>query len=371
MKKRIIISVSNDLYSDQRVKKVCNSLYKIGFDIILLGRLLADSKDITDRPYSIKRFKLAFSKGPLFYATLNIRLFLYLLFHKADVLLANDLDTLLPNYLVSKIKKIPLVYDSHEYFTEVPELQGRYSKKVWEKIESRIFPKLNKVFTVNQSIATIYENKYGVKINVLKNIPNKETSTFTPLSKEDLGIANIEKYIILQGAGINIDRGAEEIVEAMQFVKEAVLLIVGSGDVLEKLKAMVNDLSLSNKVIFIAKQSPQKLKSFTYHAELGLSMDKDTNLNYRYSLPNKIFDYIQAGIPVLASNLPEISKVVIDNNIGVICKSHNTNEISKCINNMLKNNAKKQLANNIAQAAKILNWESQEDVLIKVYKDFL
>jgi glycosyltransferase involved in cell wall biosynthesis len=370
LKKRIIVSVSNDLYSDQRVRKVCNSLFNLGFDISLLGRELSDSKEITDRPYYFKRFRLIFNSGALFYATLNIRLFFYLLFHKADVLLANDLDTLLPNFLISKLKGIPLVYDSHELFTEVPELKGRYSKKVWEIIESWIFPQLENVFTVNNSIADIYENKYGVKINVIKNIPNK-VDDFIPESKNDLGIGDIGKYIILQGAGINIDRGAEELVESMKYVDNAILLIVGSGDVLPKLKSMVNEKGISSRVRFIDKQSPEKLRSFTFYAELGVSLDKDTNLNYRYSLPNKIFDYLQAGIPVLASNLPEIKKVVEGNGVGVICNSHEPKEISNCINTMLKDNAKQQMAQKIKDAASLYNWENQEETLFKVYGKFL
>jgi len=370
LKKKIIVSVSNDLYSDQRVKKVCNSLFNLGYEIVLLGRRLKDSKEINDRNYTIIRFNLAFIKGPLFYASLNIRLFFYLIFHKADVLLANDLDTLLPNYLVSKFKKIPLVYDSHEYFTEVPELQDRYSKRVWEKIEKWIFPKLKYIFTVNNSIANIYENKYGVKLKVLKNIPNK-IDDFSPEEKNDLGIENIGKYIILQGAGINIDRGAEEIVEAMQFVENVKLLIVGNGDVLPKLKIMVEELGIENKVLFIAKQNPQRLRSYTFYAELGLSMDKDTNLNYRYSLPNKIFDYMQAGIPILASDLPEIKKVIDEFGIGVICKNHETKEIANCINSMINRDMKSKLAENLAKTAQIINWENQEEVLISVYKQFL
>lgn len=370
LKKKIIVSVSNDLYSDQRVRKVCNSLYNMGFEIELLGRKLHDSKALNDRKYKTKRFKLCFTKGPLFYAALNIRLFFYILLRKADVLLANDLDTLLPNYLVSRIKGIPLVYDTHELFTEVPELKGRYSKKVWEKIEKWIFPKLKSVFTVNQSIANIYEEKYGVNINIIKNIPTRSNNVVIE-SKSELGISDIGKYIILQGAGINIDRGAEELVEAMKFVDNVKLLIVGSGDVLPKLKNMAKELHLEDRVRFIDKQNPERLRSFTYHAEIGISLDKDTNLNYRYSLPNKIFDYIQSGIPVLASNLPEISKIINEYDVGVICKSHDIHEIANCINNMIKEDTKSLKKGNLIKAANTLTWENQEIILTNVYKEFL
>jgi len=115
---RIIISVTNDLVSDQRIKKICNTLQELNYDIILVGRLLSNSLPLK-RDYKIIRMRLLFKNGFLFYAEYNIRLFLKLLFLRKDILLANDLDTLLPNYLISKIFSKKLVYDSHELFTEV------------------------------------------------------------------------------------------------------------------------------------------------------------------------------------------------------------------------------------------------------------
>ena len=367
--KTIIVSVSNDLYSDQRVRKMCESIQAMGFSIVLLGRKLHDSKNITDRKYKIRRFKLPFTKGALFYASLNIRLFFYLLFHKADVLLANDLDTLLSNFLISKIKGIPLVYDTHEYFTEVPELQGRKAKKIWEKIEAYIFPKLKDVITVNKSIADIYSKKYNVDINIIKNLPNK-LEKFTALSKKDLGIEHIDKYIILQGAGINIDRGAEELVAAMHKINNAKLLIIGNGDVIPKLKAEVNNSELVDKIIFIEKQNHKRLMSYTHHAELGLSLDKDSNMNYRFSLPNKIFDYINMGIPILVSDLVEVRNIVDSYNVGLVLGEHSPIEIAKQVNIMLKDDYKTKLKSNIIKAAKDLNWEQQENIITNIYSKF-
>ena len=132
-KKKIIVCVSNDLATDQRVKKVCAFLHENNFEITLVGRKLKDSHPVSDRPYKIKRFNLWFNKGALFYANLNTRLFFYLLFHKSDWLLANDLDTLPANYYAKKFgRKRILVYDSHEIFCEVPELQNHpKKKKIW------------------------------------------------------------------------------------------------------------------------------------------------------------------------------------------------------------------------------------------------
>ena len=123
--RRVIISVVSDLVTNQRVLRTALALHSKGLIVTLVGRQMRSSLQIPERPYQTKRFKLGFETGPLFYAFYNIRLFFFLLFSKADILVTNDLDTLLPNFIISRLKKSVLFYDSHEYFTEVPELVNR------------------------------------------------------------------------------------------------------------------------------------------------------------------------------------------------------------------------------------------------------
>ena len=168
---KIIVSVTNDLVTDNRVDKVCRFLVNQGFDVILVGRKLKNSLTLSDRPYQTKRMRLMFTKGALFYAEFNLRLFFYLLFKGATHQLSNDLDTLLANYLAAKIRGRKLIYDTHELYTEVPELMSRPRvKRIWERIEGWIFPKLNKVYTVNDSIADFYSKKYMKNVLVVRNV---------------------------------------------------------------------------------------------------------------------------------------------------------------------------------------------------------
>lgn len=192
-KKKAIVSVTNDLYTDQRVHKVASFLHNHGYDVLLVGRLLPNSQPL-ERAYKTHRMKLSFHKGALFYANYNLRLFFFLLFRKADLLLSNDLDTLLANFMAKKLKRnCELVYDSHEYYTEVPELVSRPKvKAIWEAIEGFIFPKLNKIYTVNQSIADKYKQKYHKDLAIIRNI----SPLWQPkqiLSKEELGIDASQK----------------------------------------------------------------------------------------------------------------------------------------------------------------------------------
>ncbi len=372
--KRAIVSVINDLSTDQRVHKVCNTLHKLGFKVILVGRRQRNSLDLSKRDYATKRMFLFFEKGPLFYAEYQVRLFFYLLFHKADVLVSNDLDTLLPNYLISKLKSSNIVYDSHELFCEVPELQNSpFKKKLWKSLERAIFPKLKYVFTVNDSIANIYKEEYHIELNVVRNIPLlANQNNFKKLSKETLGLPKDKKIILLQGAGINMDRGAEEAVQAMKLVNKALLLIIGSGDVIDVLKQMVLDLKLNAKVMFIEKLPFEKLLQYTHHADIGLTLDKDTNINYRYSLPNKLFDYIHAGVPVLASDLVEVKKIIDHYVVGDCIENHNPQHIADKLNRILGDEAKLLMwKKNATIAAGSLNWEKEELKLTEVYQKFL
>lgn len=374
MKKKVILSVTNDLTSEQRVHKVCMYLSGSGFDVVLVGRLRRKNLPLDIRPYKTRRLFLLFEKGPLFYAEYNLRLFFYLLFHPADILVANDLDTLLANYLVAKIKGSTVVHDSHEYYTGVPELEGRpFVKKIWKSIENYFFPKLKYIYTVNDSIAKLYKDEYGVEVKVVRNFPVLSPSPSERAGvrqRKELGLPSDKKIILYQGS-VNVDRGLVEAVEAMRYVNDAVLLVVGGGDILEEVKAKAEKLNLGGEVIFKKRVPFEELWNYTSHADIGISLDKDTNINYRFSLPNKIFDFIHAGVPVLASDLVEIKKIFSRYDIGDLIESHDPQHIAAKINSMLNDPEKlKHWKENCFIAARELCWQNEEKVLKEIYGNF-
>ena len=369
--KKVIACVTNDLYSDQRVDKVCNSLTSMGFEVLLVGRRYSNSPTLDKRRYKTARMHLIFRKGAIFYAEFNIRLFFFLLFRKCDIIISNDLDTLLPSFLVSRLKRKRIVYDSHEYFCGVPEITGRpFVQKTWRTIERFCFPKLNDVITVNQSIADIYNNEYPMRknpVNVVRNVPVKGQPPITE-TRASLQMPEDKKILLLQGSGINVDRGSEELVEAMKQVENAILFIVGSGDAVPGLKKKVTNEGLQNKVHFVDRQPYTKLFNYTYWADIGFSLDKDTNINYHFSLPNKIFDYIRAETPVIVSNLPEIAKVVRESEIGLIVEDHRPETIANAINRLIHDTELwSRFKENTKPASEKYCWENEETVLRKIY----
>jgi glycosyltransferase involved in cell wall biosynthesis len=364
-KKQIIVSVTNDLVADNRVHKVCTSLEEMGFGVLLVGRKLKNSQPI-NRSYLTHRMRLCFTKGAFFYTEYNFRLLLFLLFRKADVLLANDLDTLTANYFASKIKRVPVVYDSHEYFTEVPELIDRPRvKQFWEWLESRMLPNLKHCYTVCDSIAAAYHEKYGTSFKVVRNIP---------VSKSRLQLIENEnqpKIILYQGA-VNIGRGLEQAIKAMHFIEGAQLVIAGDGDIKQQLEELVRTEKLENKVRFTGRLSIDELAELTPTADLGLSIEEDLGLNYRFALPNKLFDYIGAGVPVLVSDLPEMKAIVEKYNIGAISNSHDPKELANAINEALNNSVKRETwKTNLVQASNELTWENEAEVLKGIFAEFL
>ncbi|MCX6269246.1 MAG: glycosyltransferase [Bacteroidetes bacterium] len=373
-----IVSVTNDLTTDQRVDRTCMALVKSGYDVLLVGRRLRNSKTLANRTYQMHRMRLLFDKGPLFYAEYNIALFFFLIIHRYDLNVSNDLDTLPASYLANRIKngfsrnrnlksEIRFLHDCHEYFRGVPELNGRKAvTRVWKWIEDRFFPKLKHVIAVNQSVADLYAKEYGNPVTVIRNVPFRKPLTGAR-DKTSMQIRDEQKVILYQGA-LNVDRGLEEAILAMKYLKtNGVLVLAGIGDIYENLKKLTSENGLSEKVRFLGQVPFQDLHAITLIADLGLSIEKDVSINYRYCLPNKFLDYIQANIPVLVSPFPEMKALVDQYRIGEFIESHDPVILATQFDAMLNNPEKTAFyRQNLLKAAEDLCWEMEEGKIIEI-----
>lgn len=361
--KKIIVSVSNDLSNDQRVHRVCTSLSNIGYDVLLCGRRLKNSPAI-NRNYKTRRFRLIFNKGILFYACLNLRLFFFYLFNHVDVILANDLDTLVAAGAISKIKSIKIIYDSHELFTEVPELENSPRKKgIWLKLEKTFIKCAQLSYTVCESIAEFYNKKYDINMQVIRNLPFRRDFPDDYLVRP--------KNLIYQGA-LNKDRGIDLMISAMKYINGYNLIIAGKGDLENDLKELVKIHNLDEKVVFTGNLNFDELFELTKSARIGFSLEQGNSLNYKYSLPNKIFDYIQAGVPVICSNLPEMRNIIDKYGCGMSVSPKNAQEFASFINELLNDDYKLiSFHKNCEIAAETLNWENEEKELERIVKYIL
>lgn len=364
-KKTIIVSATSDLATDQRVHKICAELQFCGYSVVCVGRILKSSPPLY-RNYKTVRFRLPAEKGILFYSSYQIWLFFYLLFSKADGLWSNDLDTLLPNWIVSKIKKIPLAYDSHEYFCGTPEILYRPSRyRVWKALENFLLPKVKLMLTVNASISELYSKEYGKEVWYVRNI-SPLPSDIPYIDKRSLGYLEDDFVIIVQGRGLNVDRGIEELIDALVILPVSVkVLIIGSGNALNHILEKVQSLRLTDRVKHLPPMPYSQMLGYTKIASAGASLDKTNVPNYMYSLPNKIFDFIHCGIPVISSSAVEVKKIVEHYQIGEIIKSHSPEDIAGAVVTIMKK-GRSFYSKGLITAAEQLTWE-KESVKLRKY----
>ncbi len=368
--KKITVSVISDLTTDQRVIRICSTLQEMGFDVRVIARSFSNSLPLDTYPFQATRIRCIFKKGVWQYAEFNIKLFLRLLFCKTDYLLANDLDVLLPNFLLSKWRRKKIFYDTHEYFTGVPELREfPVKKKIWKKIEDWIFPKLPVVYTVNDSLKKTYEKEYGNQLTVIRNVP--VTASIEPKTMPQ----NWEgKFILLmQGAGINHGRGGMELLEAMRYLDHRFLLVfIGSGTLWQSIEQQRIVWKLEDRVQMIGKVPPTQLKQYTALAQLGFSLDSFEDVNYLFNLPNKIFDYIQADVPVIATAIPEVKNIIKQFDCGICLETLEPKIIAETVQQLFCDKEQYQrLKTNCGTAARELCWENESEKLKAIYQPYL
>ena len=357
--KRIVFTVTNDLIYDQRMIRICNSLTTAGYKITLVGRTIRNSLPLTNQSFNQKRLFCLFSSGKLFYVEYNLRLFFFLLFHKADIIGAIDLDTILPCYLISKLKSKKRVYDAHELFCEMKEIVSRpFIYKCWKWLERVTVPKFQIGYTVNHPIADEFEKMYGVKYEVIRNAPIYQ-NTDIPVKKE--------RFILYQGA-VNEGRSFETLIPAMQWV-DAQLVICGDGNFMQQVSNLANEYQVEGKIVFKGKILPEELKKITLQAWAGVTLfDAEGKSNY-YSLANRFFDYIQAGIPQLCVDYPVYRELNNKYNIAVLTGDLSPESLALKLNELLNNEQLyRSLQQNCLDARRILCWQEEEKKLIAFYQ---
>lgn len=341
--------------------RIAGSLAAHGYEVLLVGRLRKESVPLSPKTFRQHRLRCFFEKGILFYAAYNLRLFFFLLFQKADLFCAIDLDTILPVYFASILRKKKRVYDAHELFTEQKEVITRKNiHRYWLAIERFAVPRFPHGYTVNRFIAMELKRRYGVDYAVIRNLPN---TVSLPVQTD-----KPEKWILYQGA-VNEGRSFETLVPAMKHV-DARLVVCGKGNFFDQAVALAKEHGVTDKIEFRGYVAPEELKQLTPRAYFGLTLFEANGLNQYQSLANRFFDYIMAGIPQVCVNYPEYA--AINERFHIMYPVNNTDAttLAQAMNNLLtKTVLYDEISRNCLAARAVLNWEQEEKILLHFYRN--
>lgn len=358
--KRIVCTVTNDLNYDQRMIRICTTLVEAGYDVTLVGFKRKKSKPLIDRPFKQVRLPIMAEQGKLLYAHYWFNLFFFLLFRKADVLCAIDLDTILPVYYVSRIRGLKRVHDAHEIFTELREVITRPSVyRMWKWIGNHTVPKFPAGYTIGECYAEDFKNKYGVNYGVVRNATILRPITI-PEKKE--------RFILYQGA-VNVGRCFEQLIPAMKQV-DAKLIICGEGNFYANAVALTAEHGVEDKVIFEGYVPPAKLADYTIRAWVGITLFEDTSLSNRLSLANRFFDYMHSGVPQLCMKYPEYERVNAEFEIATLIEEATPGAIATALNRLLTDDDYyNRLQQNCLAAREKYCWQEQAKTLLATYEN--
>lgn len=342
------------------MQRICTTLAAQGYAVTLVGRKLSASLPLTERKYKQRRIQCWFNKGKLFYAEFNLRLFFFVLFRKADALCAIDLDTMMANYYVSRLKRVTRIYDAHELFTEMKEVITRPRiHRVWLGIEKKYVPKFQHGYTVSEGIAVELNRRYGVRYASIRNMP----------VLHDLQVqAPRETFILYQGA-VNEARGFEALIPALRQV-DCPVVICGDGNFMPQLKQLIRENGLENKITLTGMLPPDELRRISQQAYAGIAIAEKEGLNQYLALPNKFFDYIHAGLPQVTMNFPEYRAINDKYEVALLIDTPDITSVAAALNNLLHDTVLyERLKANCMKARLELNWQQEEKKLAAFYQD--
>lgn len=290
----------------------------------------------------------------------------------ADIYHAHDLNTLIPAYWAAKKTHAKTVYDSHELFTEI-QTWGRIERYFYRKLEAFIIKRVDKVITINNSIAGELVERYHIEYpQVIVNCPpplkQGEANAYDSVLRNAAGIS-LDKRLVLYQGGVTQYRGLEELIEAFTYLDESFCLVfMGYGKIRDELEVIVYSKGLNNRIKFLPAVPQKELLKYTSSADLGVIPYKPVSLNNYYTLPNKLFEYINAGIPIIASDLPELRRIIKGYDIGYLFDPYKSESIADAIKYVFSDKERyAAIKANTSKAASEYNWNKESKKLLECY----
>ncbi len=362
----------SDLRFDYRIFREATSLHQAGYRLSIVSTAFSSDPLVGWDDFEIHLIPIDRNRSlrwlyPLFWKEAG-RLLAGI---NADVYHVHDLDALGPGARAAKRRDRPLVYDSHEFWIEQSSLVNRpIMRGFWSQLEKRLIQRVDRTIAVSQSIAQSLEERYGLeRVSVLRNLPLYQPRRESDLIRQALTIES-ERPIVLYQGGFLTENGLQDQIDAAKDFAHAAFVLIGSGPCEARLKEQVRQSRLEDTVYFIDRVPFRELHSYTCSADVGLCLIKGMGKSFYYSLPNKLFEYMMAGLPVLASNFPEMQRVIDETGAGATANPSDVAGIGQAVSALLADPERRLQQREAAlQAAKHFNWEREAEVLIRLYDE--
>jgi glycosyltransferase involved in cell wall biosynthesis len=367
---KVVYLILNSLEYDSRARLEIDTIGRMGHDIEIIATVGGDSDNYGGFPiHRIKQYtwpsrKVRFVQFNFHAGLIGTRI-------NADIYHAVDLDVLSGAYWAVKKTGGRLIYEARELYTELEPLRGRESvKAIWRGLEKRLIGRADKVITINESLARELCERYGIeKPAIIRNVA-KTVRNLRPVNLyKEFSIPENFKIILYQGV-LREGQGLFYQLEIMRYLNDCVMLFLGSGPIEKKIKERSVEYGIENRIILAGRVSPDELMNYTASADAGLLLMEDVALNNRLALPQKLFQYLVAGIPQIVSPMPEISGFVKEENTGIVVPFGQPKvaaaEISRFFNDR---NLYTEAKNSCKISAEKNNWEIESEKLIEIYRE--
>jgi len=351
--------------------RIAKTIANAGYNVAVLA-----IKDESTKEYEILDGMEVYRTKGNYKFTKFLKILLLALNQKPVVYHAFDLKTLPLAYLVSKINNSKLIYDSRELNVESVGYRNlpNILKFIMKMIEGFLIKHTAGIIVPSKPIADTLIKWYDtIKPTVVYNCPPYRKYSKTTVLRDILGIDKSKRIVLYQGI-ISYGRGLENLIEASKYMnKNTVVVLIGDGILKEKLMEYVNKKKLNNKVKFVNAVPYDELLNYTMSADIGVIPTQNICLNHYYSAPNKLFEYLMAGLPVAVSNFPEMKKIVEGYDVGVTFNPDDPKDIARAINTILSDDQMylKMKKNAIKIAKKIFNWEKESKKILRLYGNAL
>lgn len=366
-KKKVLITFLGNIHYDTRCKNLFDTLTANNFNVNFIGFDWLTNGFINETGnisiYKLKKGYLSIS----FYLKFTWYLLIKLITTKASIIFAEDIYTLPLTVIFGKIKRATIYYDSRELFGYLAGLKEKRSKQTfWKWIEKFFIKKVDNVLVTGPMDAEFLKKEYKIKnLILLRNLPRYYKPELKLDLRSHLQIDKLKKIILYQGVLVK-GRGVEKIFSVLNQLPDNVFVIAGGGEFEQHYRKLSEEMKVADKVFFLGKLTQDELPKITASADIGVSLIENLSISYYHALPNKLFEYIMAEVPVVVSNLPQMKEIVEKYDVGYSVEFDDDSEIISTLKKLTEDSGlyerKKQ---NCQIASQELNWEKEVTTLLK------